>query len=68
MSSGDVGGVIALFLMVVLFVPALFLLGSDKNDGMKVLFCILGPLALIPYALIVLLRLLTGRPARGKEP
>lgn len=66
MNSGDIGSVVALFLMVILFLPALFLLGSDKNDGMKTPFCILGPLALIPYALIVLLRLLTGLPLMGK--
>lgn len=66
MSDGE-SGFLATIIMAVSFLPVLFLLGSDKNDHMKTLFCILGPLAIFPYAVIVLLRLLTGRPLRGRE-
>lgn len=65
MSMQDWPAVIIAAILFALVVPSLVVMANDKNSGVAGMWLILGPLALIPYAIILLFRLLFGRPVRG---
>lgn len=62
----DWGGIIIAAALFVLAVPSLVIMADDKNEFVAGMWMFLGPLALIPYAAVLLFRLFTGRPARGE--